>query len=64
MRIRASQEHVLVTRFTPPVYSFAFENPRLCAAFRSYAEGVKAAYRIDRNAVRSRIESYIADNLL
>ena len=64
VRIRASQEHVLVTRFTPPVYSFAFENPRLCAAFRSYAEGVKAAYRIDRNAVRSRIESYIADNLL
>ena len=64
VRIRASQEHVLVTRFTPPVYSFAFENPRLCAAFRTYAEGVKAAYHIDKSTVRSRIENYISEDIL
>ena len=64
VRIRASHDHVLVTRLTTPVYSFAFENPRLCAAFRSYAEGVRSAYNIDKQTVRSRIESYIADDIL
>lgn len=64
VRIRVSHDHVLVTRLTTPVYSFVFENPRLCAAFRSYAEGVRSAYNIDKQTVRSRIESYIADDIL
>ena len=61
--IRASQDSVIISRLTEPYYTFVFENPQLCAAFRAYADGIKAAYLLDKRLLGRRIEAFIAGDI-